>query len=283
MPDATTRIGRPVGPPIPPKSSFGLGLGVLVIAVAGILATVYLQFVREDNPSVALIEPVHVDPITDLPLPAGSPPPLQAELPVQVVPQTDLPALDESDADMLGWLAELFGTQIVTELVVPERLIRNIVVTIDNMPRQQLVPQQRPLRPTPGTFVTTGTEDEIVLAPENYERYAAVMQLVRNTDPRVPAALYGRFKPLFQQAYEELGYPSRSFQQRVIEVIDHLLATPEVVDPVRLVQPRVMYQYADPRLEALSGGQKWLIRMGAANAAIVKTKLRELRTELMQY
>jgi hypothetical protein len=69
----------------------------------------------------------------------------------------------------------------------------------------------------------------------------------------------------------------------LIEVIDHLLATPEVRDPVRLVQPRVMYEYADPQLQALSAGQKVLIRMGAANAAVVKTKLRELRTELMQY
>ena len=69
----------------------------------------------------------------------------------------------------------------------------------------------------------------------------------------------------------------------MIEVIDHLLATPDVADPVQLVQPRVMYQYADPRLEALSAGQKWLIRMGAANAAIIKMKLRELRTELLQY
>jgi hypothetical protein len=253
------------------------------VAVAGIATTVYLQVVRENNPTVVRLEPVHVDPITDLPLPADAPPPLLDELPAQGEPQTDLPALDESDGDMLGWLTELFGAQAVADLIVPERLIRNIVVTIDNIPRQQLFPQQRPLQPTPGAFVTTGTEDEITLAPENYDRYAAVMLLVRNTDPRVPAALYRRFRPLFQQAYEDLGYPSRSFQERLIEVIDHLLATPEVRDPVRLVQPRVMYEYADPQLQALSAGQKVLIRMGAANAAVVKTKLRELRTELMQY
>jgi hypothetical protein len=38
-----------------------------------------------------------------------------------------------------------------------------------------------------------------------------------------------------------------------------------------------MYQYADPKIEALSAGQKLLVRMGPDNEAIVKAKLRELR------
>jgi hypothetical protein len=46
------------------------------------------------------------------------------------------------------------------------------------------------------------------------------------------------------------------------------------------VQPGVQYQYADPKIEALSAGQKALIRMGSANAAAVKEKLRALRAAL---
>jgi hypothetical protein len=94
-------------------------------------------------------------------------------------------------------------------------------------------------------------------------------------------ALYRTLRPLFQQAYEDLGYPSRSFNTRLVNVIDHLLETPTVLDPIRLVQPRVVYQYADPQLEALSPGQKWLIRMGPANGLVVKAKLREIRAELL--
>jgi hypothetical protein len=41
-----------------------------------------------------------------------------------------------------------------------------------------------------------------------------------------------------------------------------------------------MYQYADPKLEALSAGQKTLLRMGSDNVATVKAKLHELRTLL---
>lgn len=63
-------------------------------------------------------------------------------------------------------------------------------------------------------------------------------------------------------------------------MIDHLLASPEVRVPVRLVQPRVFYLYADPELEARSAGQKILMRVGNESAARLKAKLREIRGEL---
>jgi hypothetical protein len=63
-------------------------------------------------------------------------------------------------------------------------------------------------------------------------------------------------------------------------VIDHLLATPEVAGPIKLTQPGVFYQYADPSIEERSSGQKLLIRLGSNNAAVVKDKLRALRKEV---
>jgi hypothetical protein len=42
----------------------------------------------------------------------------------------------------------------------------------------------------------------------------------------------------------------------------------------------VFYEFADAELEALPAGQKILIRIGPANAAKVKAKLREIRGEL---
>ena len=47
-----------------------------------------------------------------------------------------------------------------------------------------------------------------------------------------------------------------------------------------LVQPRVLYQFADPQMEALSAGEKLLIRMGPENARKVKEMLREVRRTL---
>ncbi len=78
-----------------------------------------------------------------------------------------------------------------------------------------------------------------------------------------------------------MGYPSAYFNDRLIEVIDHLLAAPEVKDPVSLVQPAVRYEFADPALQSLSAGQRIMLRMGNANAMKVKAKLREIRRELI--
>jgi len=89
-----------------------------------------------------------------------------------------------------------------------------------------------------------------------------------------------RFYPLFQQAYRELGYPDGYFNDRLVVVIDHLLATPDVPQPVALRQPNVMYEYADPALESRSAGQKLLIRSGPANETAIKAKLREIRAAL---
>lgn len=86
---------------------------------------------------------------------------------------------------------------------------------------------------------------------------------------------------MFQQAYQDLGYPGRYFNDRFVEVIEHLLDAPEVRGPIRLLQPKVFYTFADPDLEALSTGQRILIRIGPDNAMKVKAKLKELRRIIM--
>ena len=60
-----------------------------------------------------------------------------------------------------------------------------------------------------------------------------------------------------------------------------MAAAPEIDAPIRLMRPKVLYEFADPDLETRSAGQKILIRMGARNAARVKAKLREIRRELI--
>jgi hypothetical protein len=92
--------------------------------------------------------------------------------------------------------------------------------------------------------------------------------------------MYKQYYPLFQQAYVDLGYPEGYFNDRLVEVIDHLLATPDVTGPVMLRRPSVNYEFVDPELENRSAGQKMLIRIGPQNAAIVKVKLRELRNAI---
>ena len=102
-----------------------------------------------------------------------------------------------------------------------------------------------------------------------------------NVDAKTLVSFYRGLEPLFQEAYEDLGHPNQSFNARLNEVIEHLLQTPTPRGEIALVQPSVLYKYADERLEKLSAGQKLLIRMGVNNATVVKGKLRELQAELL--
>ncbi|MEO8467456.1 MAG: DUF3014 domain-containing protein [Gammaproteobacteria bacterium] len=250
---------------------WALGAGVVLI-VGGI----GLYFLRgSETPS---LDPVAVKPPVAEPIAQEEPAaPVSTQPPERSLP---LPKLNESDAEVVGGLTELLGQDAIMQFLVPERLIRNVVVTIDNAPRQQLALSQRPIKQTPSAFITAGADETLTLSPQNYARYAPFIAIVRRLDTKTLVSLYRGLQPLFQQAYEELGHPNSVFHTRLLEVIRHLIATPDAPLEVKLVQPSVQYKYADERLEKLSAGQKVLIRMGRDNATVVKAKLRELEAAL---
>ncbi|MEE9411600.1 MAG: DUF3014 domain-containing protein, partial [Methylococcales bacterium] len=122
----------------------------------------------------------------------------------------------------------------------------------------------------------------LYLQVNDFKRYLPLVKLTESVNVDQLVSIYIRFYPLFQQAYEELGYPSDYFNDRLIEVIDHLLSSPRVTQPIKLIRPRILYRYADPDLEKLSSGQKILIRMGPDNADRIKKQLRKVRELLTQ-
>jgi hypothetical protein len=141
----------------------------------------------------------------------------------------------------------------------------------------------RAFKGVPGQLRVTGKDDALVLDPQNYRRYAPLVSLLESLDARQATAVFVRFYPLFQGEYRALGYPNRYFNDQLVRAIDEVLAAPEPQGPIRLVQPEVLYRFADPQLESLSAGQKLMIRMGPENAARVKAKLRAIRRELTSH
>lgn len=223
-------------------------------------------------------------PIPQSQAPAPTPPPAaqgpRFPLPAPPPEEKPLPKLNESDATVLEALSTLMGPKALASFIQPESLVRHIVVTIDNLTRQTFAPQMSPVKPPGGAFRTTGQGDTLAIAKENYARYTPYVRLAEAIDTKRAVEMYTRFYPLFQQAYVDLGFPAAHFNDRFVEVIDHLLATPEVKEPIQLVVPHVLAEYADPTLQERSTGQKLLLRMGPGNAARVKAKLRELRAKL---
>ncbi len=216
-------------------------------------------------------------------LPAAPPPPAASaepaiEHPVPNTPASSapLPALGDSDPLIRDALAAATGKDAM-QYLVPESIVRHIVVTIDNLPRQKVSAAKRPTVAVPGTFLAQGDELHATIDPKNYARYEPMVSVVRKLDMKQVADVYLRFYPLFQGAYQDLGYPTGYFNDRLVQVIDSLLATPQIDGPIQLTRPNVLYTFADPTLETRPAGQKLLLRMGPENAATIKAKLRELR------
>lgn len=264
----------------------------IVIGVVGAAALIALYFIgREPTPETVAVEEV-AEEVVEEPIEPVAPPPVDVPPPVStteppvptvpVAPVLELPPLDESDLEVKTVLADTVGEKPVESFLVPEQVVRKIVVTLDNLPNEKVAMRLRAVEPVEGRFRVEGGPDEgYVLDPANYRRYSPLVRTLEATEPEDLAAAYYRYYPLLQEAYEELGYPGRQFHARVVAVIDDLLAAPDVTGPIELTRPKVMYQFADPRLEALSAGQKMMIRMGPDNAAIVKARLRALRAVLV--
>lgn len=213
------------------------------------------------------------------PPPANTPPPVANPIAAEAG-NAALPALNDSDRVVEDGLAGVVGHATLESFLVPQNIVRHIVVTVDNLPRRKVAVDLRPVKPTPGQTVTSTQGDLIVLSEANFDRYTPLVRAVQATDVKALAAQYKRLYPLFQQAYENLGYPGKYFNDRLVEVIDHLLEAPEIPAPIPLTQPRVFFEFADAGLESRSAGQKLLIRMGPANARAIKAKLREFRAEI---
>ena len=231
---------------------------------------------REPSPeseAPAAVSEAPAQPIVRFPLPASTPP--QDAKP--------LPSLDESDSDLSMALEDAGDPTELDELLVPTALIRKFVVVVDNLPNRRVPVDQLPLRPPAGQFKTMTLADRVYLDPRNFVRYDRYIEFLEGLDDTALVTLYRRYYPLFQQAYEELGYPGRYFNDRLVVTIDDLLAAPTVEGPIELVQPSVFYKFADPELEALSAGKRLMLRMGSDNAVRVKAKLRGLRAALTQH
>ncbi|MGH8447488.1 MAG: DUF3014 domain-containing protein, partial [Solimonas sp.] len=140
---------------------------------------------------------------------------------------------------------------------------------------------QRPMKHVAGIPPVEQDGERLLLGAANTQRYSAYMAVVQAVDAQKLVSFYFRYYPLFQRAYEELGYGKSYFNTRLLKVIDHLLATPVVDGPIELLRPKVLYQYADADLESRSFGQKLLIRIGPGNAAVLKAKLREIRAAIV--
>lgn len=221
--------------------------------------------------------------------PAPSAPAIRNPIDPSLAASASAPVATDPQSAWRHGLDELLGHSAVARFIQSDDFSRRIVVTVDNLARAHAAPRLWPVNPTPGRFSVSGNGELRTISTENAARYAPLVSMITAVDPRRAVALYVLMYPQLQKAYEELGYPGRYFNDRLVEVIDHLLATPEPAPPGPLMQltevkgsvpstqPWLRYEFADTDLQSLSAGQRILLRVGPAHRQALKAKLVEMR------
>lgn len=270
--------------------------GIIVILL-GLAAWFYLvprePAVEEAPPTLALPEPA---PAAAEEAASIEPPPVPdsaiAEPAVDAGPA--LPDLADSDPAAIEAATGLVGFEPVERYLSHENVISRAVATVNALSARQIPAVIQVMQgpggdfaaipdPEPETVIRNALGDPIpqyTLDPANYDRYTPYVDMLEAADPASISGTYERYEELFEKAFRQLGYPEGGFEQRLLAVIDELLATPQVDGPVRLIKPEAYYRFADERLESLTAGQKILLRMGPDNAARVKARLHLVREAL---
>ena len=296
LPERAARSAEPRFLPNNPPEGGGINRGA--VAAVAVLVVLALgggwYWWQQQQPKLPPIPTTAAEPapVAAAPAPAASEPAIQHPIDVPTATAAEPPrTLDQSEGVIAQALVGLLGSKPGAAMVRRDDFVRRAVVTIDNLGRTHAAPRLWPVNPMAGKFTVLREGDKEVIAQGNSARYSGFVAFAESLDTARAAALYKQNYPLFQAAYKELGYPQAYFNDRVVAVIDQLLATPEPAGPlaVRLTevkgevastQPWTRHEFADPQLEALPAGSKMLLRMGNDNARKVKAKLREFRAAI---
>jgi Protein of unknown function (DUF3014) len=218
--------------------------------------------------------------------PEPSPPPAEVkvgeekEAPPQ--PEVKMPALDQSDDFVRQMLKNLSPHGKLGEWLRIKNIIRVFVAAIDNIANGKSPRPQLGFLSPGQAFQVTEKGDRIYLDPKGYERFDIITDAIVSFSSSRTVQVYQKLKPLFQEAYRELGYPQKDFHATFIQAMKRILDTPVVEREVLLREEGkgLNYVFIDDGLENMSEVQKHLLRMGPKNTQKIQQKVREIALAL---
>lgn len=200
------------------------------------------------------------------------------EIAVEVV---ELPTLNMSDTFVVARLSAIETGNALLNVLTSEELIRRFVVFVENVAEGNLPQLDYPVaRLSQSMAVRELDENLFEMQTVSYQRYTALIDTLVSIEPEQALAAYRVLKPLFQEAYAEIGYPNRNFDDALVRAIDAVMEARTAEGPFQLIKPKVMYVYADSQIESFSPVEKQLLRMGPQNVQKLKAGLSQYRERL---
>ena len=181
-----------------------------------------------------------------------------------------LPPLNESDTWFRDQLAD-----VATPWLAETELIRTAATVLENASRGELPRKFLGFLAPTGKFGISGSGAQRQMDPASFERYDSFVGALEMLPPERAAEFFRTIEPLLAEAVRELGTRSGSPRELAYLALNTALATPRTDGTDRLVQPKVLFKYADEELESLLPLQKQLLRMGPDNLERVRIWLED--------
>lgn len=216
--------------------------------------------------------------------PAVMPAPTAASAPAQSPRRPprqpmELPALGDSDAMLRELAAALSRHPMLARLVATRGLVRSATLAVVQIGDGKTpVTSFEVLRPPSRLAIDGLTSGRVTAA--SFDRWQSAVSALASIRPGDAAQVYVNVKPLFDEAYRELGFPEGDFDRAIVKAVRTLEATP--ASPAELVLERRegYFEHADRSFAGLQPVQKQLILLGPESRARVLGWVRQFADAL---
>jgi hypothetical protein len=262
-----------------------IGLGFLVYLALTFESPEATRTVEIDRPiprpvETTTVAPTSQEPPTQIDVTQVAPPVIEREAP-ELDPVDPLPPLNNSDSFVISRLASMELGASLLRMLAPDDLVRKFVVFTHNVAQGDLPQLEYPVRRIESEFVVREIDNNLYeMDPATYRRFDALIATLITLDPEQGMGVYRALRPLFQEAYAEIGYQDESFDETVLRAIDQVMNARIETGPFQLIKPSVMYLYAESRIEEMTPVEKQLLRLGPENTARLRERLPAYRERL---
>lgn len=200
----------------------------------------------------------------------------------QAEPQEPAPlTMADGDAILRQQLSAAGADAELNKLASGDHPLDLSAALMDGLGRGIILRKMLPLKKPKQAFSVDREGSTLYMSPAGYNRYNRLTDAITALNTSVLVETFHTLRPLYQQAYDQLGLDPEDFDNAVIRTLDLVLATPEISEPIALNPKSVVYVYADPALESLPALQKQLLRVGPDNLRRIKQQARVLREGLL--
>lgn len=240
-----------------------------------------LMGIVEQQPVVEAVIERPAVPEAVIPTPVATPAAESAAQKKTVMKPPQLPSLDNSDAFVRDRMLLIKHKSELQTWLNTDDLLRRSASYLDGLARGNTLSKVFPLTPPEGSFAMHKDGETIWLNAGNYERYDSTVGVLTSFNMKSMGQLFHFMRPLLENAFAEMGYRPRQMDGIILQAIDNILATPIIVEPIRLTRDSVAYKFADPELEALLPIQKQLLRTGPENTQRLQQQALALKDALL--